>query len=319
MSMCRVWVCDHSMIAILFTIALSPHFEMEVVSAFVQSPVPLFREPRRYVFDRFSKVHRFHQPTPTLQTRRSTICPINQTSLPLLPEKSASAASSISYGQLLEQAAGAIEELSASTSAPRSLRVSVDFPPERNETRAGTLVSRYENNLNFMSKLVTRLGGNPDTAKRLGPVVEIRDNVNPQGGGEYLTDDECLVGMRVAAAPTLDGRCVTLLLNTGVDASTLKQIKQYDEDDDGVVVLINCALDRMSWFAKLSFAKYVDSFRPAYYLKVIATGGWFIKSGMEPWTVFANSKEGPVLILQSEERPSLVDVEAMVRLKVAGL
>lgn len=241
---------------------------------------------------------------------------------PLMPSGTPRAPQAISYGRLLEDAATAIESTSKGASTPSSLRLTVDFPPERSETRAGTLVSRFENNLNFMYSLAERLTS-PDAEepKRLGPPVEIRDNVNPQGGGEYLTDDECVMGVRlspVSTTPSLQ-RPVTLLLNAGVDGSTLQQVQQYDEHEDGVVVLLNCALDRVSWFAKMGFAKYLESYEPAYYLKVIAAGGWLLKCGQAPWCVFVNSAEGPTLLEQMEDRPALVDVEAIVRLKLANI
>lgn len=239
--------------------------------------------------------------------------------LPLGAPRAARLPAPISYARVLEQTADAIKSLCKSASTPPSTRLTVDFPPERSETRAGTLVSRFENNLNFLSLLSEQLGCpvGSEQMQRVGPDVEIRDNVNPQGGGEYLTDDECMVGLRLLNAPEVDNRTVTLLLNTGVDAKTLKQVRDFDTTDDGVIVLVNCHLERVSWFAKIGFAKYIDSFVPAYYLKAIAPGGWLLKTGEAPWTVYVNSAQDPVVLEQYENRPSLVDVEAKIRLALA--
>lgn len=254
---------------------------------------------------------------------------------PLAPPRSPRSPPVISYGQVLEQAAQSLQDLvlNADTSSSpsqqqqsSSVRLTIDFPPERSETRAGTLVSRYENNLNFLSALASRLGCDPSSCEQLGPPIEIRDNVNPQGGGEYITDDECMIGLRLASCPLLDGRRVSLLLNAGVDAATLKQIQKFDDNDyKSVIVLVNCALDRVSWFAKIGFAKYLDSFQTAYSLKSIAPAGWLLKCGTAPWTAFVNAYNAEdagagaaVVVQQFETRPSIVDVEAKIRLYVSS-
>lgn len=221
--------------------------------------------------------------------------------------------SKISYGAVVEQAATAIEALAGTSTTPPSLKITVDFPPERSETRAGTLVSRFENNLSFIYTLAKRLGVPSDRCKWVGPPVEIRDNVNPQGGGEYLTDDECMIGLALDANEATVGKHVTILLNAGVDASTLKQIQKYDVHENGIVVLVNCALDRVSWFAKLGFAKYIDSFSEAYYLKQVPPAGWLLKCAPAPWTVFVQRGNTLTAVQETEARPSIVDVQSTVR------
>lgn len=228
----------------------------------------------------------------------------------------------LSYALILSHCAEAISDFSTSVPADGvSLKLTLDFPPERSETRAGTLVSRFENNLNFAEKLLSSLGGSVSSAQRVGPSVEICDNVNPQGGGEYLTDDEVMIGLR-SSLPALGGRTVTVLLNAGVDADTLKQVREHDKDEGGVVVLVNCGVERLSWFAKLGgFGEYIERFRPAYYLKNIAGNGWLLKKGTRPWMVFADAGKGkgPDLVYEIEERPKIVDVEAEIRLAIAGI
>lgn len=228
--------------------------------------------------------------------------------LPLTSSPVGRAPPTVSYGKILQQAVVCVDEALSMTEG--MARVTLDYPPERSETRAGTLVSRFENNLNFISKLAGALndGGEPEV---LGPPVEIRDNVNPQGGGEYITDDECMVGLRTMRG----GRVVTILMNAGVDAATLKQVQQYDVPE-GITILVNCALDRVSWFAKLGFAKYIDSFAPLYYLKSIAPNGWLIKASAlstAKWYLFLYDGQ-PVLLEQYDDKPSIVDAESKVRM-----
>lgn len=232
---------------------------------------------------------------------------------------SGSSRTGVSYAQILEQVDDALAKIVAQRSETETVRLTVDFPPEQSEVRAGTLVSRYENNLNFVRQLAARLGGT--TCKDVGPTVEIRDNINPQGGGEYLTDDEVMIGVRITNASRLPGKPnVTMLINAGVDAGTLKQTQEYEREEREkmeVIVLVNCGLERVSWFAKVGFAKYLESFEAAYYFKVIAAGGWLLKCGVAPWTVFAALPKGIEVLDQVEKRPSLVDVEAQVRVAVA--
>lgn len=243
--------------------------------------------------------------------------------LPLAPARTPRSPPSISYAQILEQAATAIEAaaLQKGADGAESLRLTVDFPPERSETRAGTLVSRFENNLNFLQQLGARLsaqGAAPACLERVGPVVEIRDNVNPQGGGEYLTDDECMVGVRIAKGDARTARTTTLLLNAGVDAATLRQVRALDDDADGVVVLLNCGLERVSWFAKLGFAAYIDSFDAAYYLRAVAAGGWLFRRGGDAWMVVAGAADGARVVSTSARRPTLFEAEQQIRAAVAG-
>lgn len=200
-----------------------------------------------------------------------------------------------------------------------SLKLTIDFPPEMSESRAGTLVSRYENNLNFMEKLLRELGTTPAQCQSVGGAVQICDNVNPQGGGEYLTDDECMVGLRTASCPGAQGRPLLIMINAGVDASTLGDVKGFDTNKKGIVILLNCGLDRLSWFAKLSFAKYIESYEPVYYLKNIGGNGWLLKNGVGPWRVFVEGANGIELVSEEELKPSLVDVEAQVRITLAGI
>lgn len=204
----------------------------------------------------------------------------------------------LSHGSVLQQAASAV------SASPGRLST-VDFPPERSESRSGTLVARYENNLNFAEKLLSAMDSG--ASEPIGGAVTIRDNVNPQGGGEYLDDDETLTGLRAGD--------LSVVLNAGVDAATLKQVK--DLDDGGRVVLLNCGLDRVSWFAKRALRGALDGFEEAYYLKPVAGAGWLLKCAPHPWRVFFPGEKGWEVLLEADERPKMSDVESVVRVKAA--
>lgn len=216
-------------------------------------------------------------------------------------------AARVSYAKVLEQC---VESLKNSNER----LLTIDFPPERSETRAGTLVSRYENNLNFLERVMETLGCTGSVP--VGGLVSICDNVNPQGGGEYLTDDECMVGRRVPACTALNGSGLTMLINAGVDASTLKEVRKLDNGSD-IVVLLNCGLERVSWFAKLSFRDYIDEFVPLYYLKNVAGNGWLLKCGQDPWRAYIANDGHFQCVYEVSERPKIVDVEAEIRIALA--
>mmetsp|Transcript_422 Transcript_422/g.750 ORF Transcript_422/g.750 Transcript_422/m.750 type:complete len:147 (+) Transcript_422:2174-2614(+) len=55
--------------------------------------------------------------------------------------------------------------------------LTVDFPPPREETRAGTLVRRFEMNVTFAKQLATRLTDERGGIEVVGEQVEIRDNI----------------------------------------------------------------------------------------------------------------------------------------------
>lgn len=216
----------------------------------------------------------------------------------------------LSYKRICEQAGAAV--VAGALGGARLL--TVDFPPERTEQRAGTLVSRFENNLNMCEKMLEELGVARGEWANVGTgVVEIRDNVNPQGGGDYLTDDECMIGVR-AACPKLDGRPVMVLINAGMDKATLRQVQELDKDERDVVVLVNCNLASLSFFDKLrGFGKYIDQFQPAYYLKLFLGVGMLLKTEPEPWAAFAQRDDGAVFIEEFAERPEIFKVEQLLR------
>lgn len=233
-----------------------------------------------------------------------------RTEVPLLSPRK------LSYKGICEQAGAAIIAAAGAESGARLL--TVDFPPERTEQRAGTLVSRFENNLNMCEKILEELGVSRGDWTSVGTgVVEIRDNVNPQGGGDYLTDDECMIGVR-ALCPKLGDRPVMVLINAGMDKATLRQVQKLDKDEREVVVLVNCNLGSLSFFDKLrGFGKYIDEFQPAYYLKLFLGVGMLLKQEPEPWAAFAQREDGPVIVEEFAERPEIYKVEQLLRRNIA--
>lgn len=80
----------------------------------------------------------------------------------------------LSYKIVCQQIASAIVEL-VECSEQRLL--TVDFPPEKSETSAGTLVSRFENNMNMCEKILEALSVPRNSWSSVGGNVEIRDNM----------------------------------------------------------------------------------------------------------------------------------------------
>lgn len=219
----------------------------------------------------------------------------------------------LSYKVVCENVADAIIDLAKETDG--KLRFTVDVPPERSETRAGTLVSRFENNQNLCEKILVALGCPVDDHASVGGTVMICDNINPQGGGEYLTDDEVMVG-QVCDSP-LAGRRVMVLINAGVDAATLRQVRDIEDDAD-VIVLLNCGLDRLSFFARLGFGDYFDSFETAYYLKVFPGMGYLYKVGRQPWRALVMTSSGLAVAKEYDVKPQTFSVEQLLRSRAAA-
>jgi hypothetical protein len=250
-----------------------------------------------------------------LPTAENAAIPHVKSSRPVLrltisPPMSPDSPSKLSYKQICLQAANALALVVREDTRARLF--TIDFPPERSESRAGTLVTRYENNRNMCEKLLIELGSAPDTWSEVGGNVRICDNINPQGGGEYLTDDEVMVGFQ-GTSTALSGHPVTILINAGVDASTLRQVKGLDNGDD-IIVLVNCGLDRMSYFAKLGFAKYINAFEPIYFLKTFLGGGVLFKWARGPWRAYAAGIQGGTNLVQEfSEKPAMYEVEEIIR------
>eukprot|EP00178_Gracilaria_changii_P000031 TRINITY_DN1001_c0_g1_i1.p1 TRINITY_DN1001_c0_g1~~TRINITY_DN1001_c0_g1_i1.p1 ORF type:complete len:294 (+),score=26.48 TRINITY_DN1001_c0_g1_i1:2374-3255(+) len=268
----------------------------------------------RWTCSRVSKCDSVRWQTP------KSCAPNTALSLPLFDDyRGARGIFSVSHAKVLAQSVNALQEAVQDRirNGSDSLKFTIDFPPERSESRAGTLVSRFENNLNFTEKLLAGLGVALENCERVGGEVSICDNINPQGGGEYLTDDECMVGFRTRQCAKLKSRSLLVLFNAGMDGSTLRQVKSLDSNDGSVVVLVNCGLDRLSWFAKRGFAKYIDEFIAAYYLKAVGNG-WLLKIGTCPWRTFVQIGGKVKSINEADKKPNLVDVEQQIRIAIGS-
>ncbi|KAI0566945.1 hypothetical protein FGB62_5g238 [Gracilaria domingensis] len=92
----------------------------------------------------------------------------------------------VSYAKVLSQCVNALQDVvqNGADNGSNALKFTIDFPPDKSEASTGTLVSRFENNLNFTEKLLAGLGVPLDQCERVGGEVNICDNINPQGGGE---------------------------------------------------------------------------------------------------------------------------------------
>lgn len=194
----------------------------------------------------------------------------------------------VSYTAAATAAAAAI----TAAAATGATALTVDVPPSRAESRAGTLVGRYEADLSFASALLTALGAaeGPAGWARVGEDVEIRHCVNPQGGGDYLTE-EGLWGV-VGDAPT---GAVTVLGNAGVDVAALAGVADAvaASPPGGVVVLLNGGASRVTWLDRLGWgrgraaaAAALDRFVPAYALARIGGDGVMGYAWGGEWTVW---------------------------------
>lgn len=134
-----------------------------------------------------------------------------------------------------------------------------------------------------------------------------------------MSNDECIVGFR-AACPKLGGKYVTIVLNAGVDKATLNQVRDLDEGERDVLVLVNCNLSSLSFFDKLGkkgFGKYIDQFTSVYYLKLFLGVGMLFKCAPEPWSAWAQRDDGCTLIEEFSSRPEIFRVEELLRRNVA--
>lgn len=120
-----------------------------------------------------------------------------------------------------------------------------------------------------------------------------------------------MTGIR-AACPKLSGKSCVLLINAGVDGSTLRQVRDLDNGSD-VVVLVNCNLDRLSFFTKLSVGRYIESFQIAYALKLVLGLGALLKRGSEKWKLYVLRAGECRLLEEFDEKPVAYKAEELVR------
>lgn len=123
------------------------------------------------------------------------------------------------------------------------------------------------------------------------------------GGGEYLDDDECITGVCSGD--------FAVVLNAGVDASTLRKLNEIDA---GTVVLVNGALERLSWFDKRGLRGAIDDYIPAYVCRIVAGRGILLFAAPHSWTAYVPRADGTFAVaFESNEQPKMAQVEAAVR------
>lgn len=85
---------------------------------------------------------------------------------------------------------------------------------------------------------------------------------------------------------------------------TLKQVEKMGGEKG--VVLLNCGLDRLSWWDRRKL-KCLEGYQTLYFLKPVG-GGWLMGC-VDGWFAFW----GGTCIKSFEERPKWFDVETLIR------
>ena len=125
----------------------------------------------------------------------------------------------------------------------------IEFPFDA-EDQGSTLVKRFEALVSLSEKLAELMGLEGVVA--VGERVQILDNINPGGGGEYL-DQEGIFGIR-GRIPGWSGDVLILML-AGVDTSDLEGLDKmvYEQGNGGLgaskesrILLFNTNLDRIT-------------------------------------------------------------------------
>ncbi|GAB0495892.1 hypothetical protein MMPV_007202 [Pyropia vietnamensis] len=229
----------------------------------------------------------------------------------------------VSYTAAATAAAAAI----TAAAATGATRLTIDVPPSRAESRAGTLVGRYEADLSFASALLVALGAVEGAGgwARVGEDVEIRHCVNPQGGGDYLTE-EGLWGVVGETSASGLGGTVTVLGNAGVDVSALAGVADAvaSSPPGGVVILLNGGLSRVTWLDRLGWrrgrgavAAALDAFVPAYALARIGGDVDGVEGAGRGGGGGGDIECVPVLVGRGGVKPSVSDADAAVKRGVA--
>lgn len=125
----------------------------------------------------------------------------------------------------------------------------IEFPFDA-EDQGSTLVKRFEALVSLSEKLAQLMG--LEGIVSVGERVQILDNINPGGGGEYL-DQEGIFGVR-GRIPGWSGDVLILML-AGVDTSDLEDLGKmvYEQGAGGLgasqesrILLFNTNLDRVT-------------------------------------------------------------------------
>lgn len=107
------------------------------------------------------------------------------------------------------------------------------------------------------------------------------------------------------------GKRLTVILNPGIDVSNLRSLKALD-DTRGNVVLLNCGVERMTFFDKVGLGDYLDGFKPAYSLKRAATG-FIFRAYPSAWQLHVVQNGKMSLIDSTDKRPSFMEAEKKIK------
>jgi hypothetical protein len=153
-------------------------------------------------------------------------------------------------------------DTSFKTRKKQVLMQQIEFPFDA-EDQGSTLVKRFEALVSLSEKLAELMGLEGVVA--VGERVQILDNINPGGGGEYL-DQEGIFGVR-GRIPGWPGDVLILML-AGVDTSDLEGLGKmvYEQGNGGLgasqesrILLFNTNLDRItSNKGDKSISAYID-------------------------------------------------------------
>jgi len=228
-------------------------------------------------------------------------------------------------------------------------RLQIEFPLDAKD-EGSTLVKRFETLVSFATQFGEALG--LPRIQRVGENVVIRDNVNPAGGGEYLTN-EGLVGFRISNADNTEE--VLLVLVAGVDVECLNDLENLVKGEmaeplgldvpgtgqlsslftvgkvesmsvggGATIILINSGIDKLlaagqGLFGFGGASSFLKSFTPVYYIKAVSTGtGFLSKDFRDPawklWGVPRDATEAKLQVVRSlEKRPALWEAEQLVK------
>jgi hypothetical protein len=180
-------------------------------------------------------------------------------------------------------------------------RMSVQFPPDEGPT----LVRRYEFQLGFAYSLLKR--ARAESVEQVGKKVLIRDNIDIRGGGEYLSE-EGLFGLHAFFRTKLGGRACGLkvVMNSGLDASACREADKFLGQDP--LLLLNCNLDKMSFFDRLGKGAFFDSFTPVYYCARVR-GAFLLYVYPGRWQLFGITGGKFEVLFESDSKPDLFDLE----------
>ena len=210
----------------------------------------------------------------------------------------------VQYKQVLGDALAA---LNAARAAGKR-RLQIEFPLN-DEDQGKTLVKRFELMATWAEELAAGIG--LPRMQRVGEDIQIRDNITPGGGGEYLTNEgvygyrlssaddtqqvllvmvagvdlerlndlEVLVGGSTDVGRQLPGGMEVEVASTGVLSSldTVGYVRDMAVNADATIVLINSGLDQViaggsGLFGLGGASKFLRSFEPCYYIKRASTG-----------------------------------------------